>query len=330
MDDPVSIEETCGSMYCYLWHEKTDVDECKFGERFVFIGQDPMTECRARIRNSLGVRKDKFDEETVIVDAIWDVSKWAEEVGRNRKGGHMDDYIRSQVGFRKGTTGEVHSIDAVDMAFKVNELLKKHKQPLIPAGLSQNQYSAAENVLDAIIQGKRTIVAELCARFGKTIWSGAVVRETAAPLTIVASYVLTSFASFKKDLSAFEQFRNFVLVDAVDPNWKDHVLNAINDGLQVVVFLSMCAGGNRQNKIDFLFAQPVDKLMIIDEADFGVHQSKQSTPLIEARNEDDVVILMTGTNGDKAASIWPVDHYLSVTYPELLMEKHADRLVDQN
>jgi hypothetical protein len=35
---------------------------------------------------------------------------------------------------------------------------------------------------------------------------------------------------------------------------------------------------------------------------------------------------MTGTNGDKAASIWPVDHYLSVTYPELLIEKHKDRL----
>jgi hypothetical protein len=30
---------------------------------------------------------------------------------------------------------------------------------------------------------------------------------------------------------------------------------------------------------------------------------------------------MTGTNGDKAAGIWPVDHYLSVTYPELLIEK---------
>jgi hypothetical protein len=36
---------------------------------------------------------------------------------------------------------------------------------------------------------------------------------------------------------------------------------------------------------------------------------------------------MTGTNGDKAASIWDVDHYHSVTYPELLIEKHQDRLV---
>jgi hypothetical protein len=234
------------------------------------------------------------------------------------------------VGFRKGTTGEVHTLSAVEMAFKVNEFLKKQNQPLIEAGLSQNQYSAAENVIGAIAQGKRTIVAELCARFGKTIWSGALVRETNAPLTIVASYVLTSFASFKKDLSTFEQFRDFVLVDAADQDWEDHVQHAIDSGSQTVVFLSMCAGGRRQDKIDFLFSQSVNKLVIIDEADFGVHQVKQSTPLIEARGEQDVVVLMTGTNGDKAASIWPVDHYLSVTYPELLMEKHADRLVDQN
>jgi hypothetical protein len=317
-------------MYCYLWHEKTDVNECKFGERFVFDSQDPMTECRRRIRDSLGVRKDKFDEQTVVVDAIWDVSEWALEVGRNRKGGKMDDFIREKIGFRKGTTGEVHTLDAVDMAFKVNELLKKQNQPLIQAGLSQNQYSAAENVIGAIAEGNRTIVAELCARFGKTIWSGALVRETNAPLTIVASYVLTSFASFKKDLSTFEQFRDFVLVDAADEDWEDRVRHAVDHGLQAVVFLSMCAGGRRQAKIDFLFGQPVNKLVVIDEADFGVHQVKQSQPLIEARGEDDIVILMTGTNGDKAASIWPVDHYLSVTYPELLMEKHADRLVDQN
>jgi hypothetical protein len=150
--------------------------------------------------------------------------------------------------------------------------------------------------------------------------------ETGAQLTIVASYVLTSFASFKKDLTSFEQFRNLLLVEAGDTGWEEKVNESINNRQQVVVFLSMCAGGRRQDKIDTLFSVPVNKLIIIDEADFGVHQVKQSQPLIEARKEDDVVILMTGTNGDKAASIWPVDHYLSVTYPELLIEKHKDRL----
>lgn len=315
-------------MYCYLWHEKTDVNECKFGERWVKDGQDPKTEVLKRIKDSVGVRKDKINDGTIELVSFWDVTELAKTKcpERLKQHGRVDDYIREHIGFRKGTTGEIHTLDATVMAYKVNEYLKKVGQPLPVAGLSQNQYTAAENVISAIAEGKRTILAELCARFGKTIWSGALIRETGAQLSIVASYVLTSFASFKKDLSNFEQFRNLVLVEAGDNNWEDTVNDALTGGKQVVVFLSMCAGGRRQDKIDFLFGQKVNKLILVDEADFGVHQVKQSQPLIEARGEQDVVVLMTGTNGDKATSIWPVDHYLSVTYPELLIEKHKDRL----
>ena len=317
-------------MFCYLWHEITDENECKFGERWVKEGQDPETEVRRRIKDSVGVRKDKINDGSIELVAFWDVTELAQTQcpERLKQHGRVDDYIREQIGFRKGTTGEIHSLPAVEMAYKVNELLKKVGQPLPTAGLSQNQYNAAENVLAAIADDKRTIVAELCARFGKTIWSGALIRETGAQLTIVASYVLTSFASFKKDLSSFEQFRDLVLIDAGEDEWESQIQTALDESKQAVVFLSMCSGGKRQSKIDSLFAHEVNKLVIIDEADFGVHQLKQSQPLIEARREDDVVILMTGTNGDKAASVWPVDHYLSVTYPELLIEKHRDRLVD--
>lgn len=315
-------------MYCYLWHEKTDINECKFGERWVKDGQDPETEVLKRIKDSVGVRKDKIKDGTIELVAFWDVTELAQSKcpERLKQHGRVDDFIRDHIGFRKGTTGEIHTLDATVMAFKVNEYLKKVGQTLPTAGLSQNQYTAAENVINAIAEGKRTILAELCARFGKTIWSGVMVCETGAQLTIVASYVLTSFASFKKDLTSFEQFRNLVLVEAGDDGWEAQVQSAVNLGKQTVVFLSMCAGGRRQDKIDFLFGIAVNKLVLIDEADFGVHQVKQSQPLIEARTEQDVVILMTGTNGDKATSIWPVDHYLSVTYPELLIEKHKDRL----
>ena len=121
--------------------------------------------------------------------------------------------------------------------------------------ISQNQYDAAINVINSINQDKRTIVAELCARFGKTIWSGVLIRETEFALTIVASYVLTSFASFKKDLNSFEQFRNFVLVEAGESNWENKVSESLAENKQVIVFLSMCSGQRRQNKIDFLFSQ---------------------------------------------------------------------------
>jgi DNA-binding NarL/FixJ family response regulator len=308
-------------MYCYLWYEKDKPNEAKFGERWVFAGQDPEKEVWKRIKSSVGVRKDLIRDGTIQLECIWDVTEYAEKIGRNYIHGKVDDKIRPVIGFRKGSTGEVHELPASEIRVKINKFLAKLGQTLPVAGLTQNQYSAAENVIQAVHDSKRTIVAELCARFGKTIWSGSLVRETNAQLTIVASYVLTSFASFEKDLSSFEQFKDLVLIDTANEDYQEVIDAAVTQGKQVVAFLSMCSGSNRQKKIDYLFGIEVARLVVIDEADFGVHRANQSTPLIEARKDNDVVILMTGTNGDKAASIWPVDHYLSVTYPELLIEK---------
>lgn len=315
----------------YVW-EDLDAPEAeqKFGDHFSEAGslEAAFEETRKYIRGSLGRQKHKFDEGRVVIHKLWDATEYAQLKGRFGKHQKVDDVIRPVIGYH--VRADVHRVDADTLIERVNKELIKHGQKLPEAGLSQNQYDAAENVLASIAEGKRTIVAELCARFGKTIWSGALIRETRARLTIVASYVLTSFASFKKDLTSFEQFKDLELIEAGEEDWVKKVQHSLEAGLQTVVFLSMCAGGRRQDKIDFLFAQTPNKLVLIDEADFGVHQVKQSQPLIEARSEQDVVILMTGTNGDKAASVWPVDHYLSVTYPELLIEKHKTRLIDAN
>lgn len=315
----------------YVW-EDLDAPEAeqKFGDHFSEAEslEAAFEETRKYIRGSLGRQKHKFDEGRVVIHKLWDATEYAQLKGRFGKHQKVDDVIRPVIGYH--VRADVHRIDADTLIERVNKELIKHGQKLPEAGLSQNQCDAVENVLASIAEGKRTIVAELCARFGKTIWSGALIRETEAQLTIVASYVLTSFASFKKDLTSFEQFKDLELIEAGEEDWEEKVQHSLEAGLQTVVFLSMCAGGRRQDKIDFLFAQTPNKLVLIDEADFGVHQVKQSQPLIEARSEQDVVILMTGTNGDKAASVWPVDHYLSVTYPELLIEKHKTRLIDAN
>ena len=307
---------------CYVW-EDTDTKESepKFGDHFSDAEtlDEAFEETRRYVRGTLSRQKYKVDKGRVLIRQLWDVTEYAklhDKFGKHKK---IDDTIRPAIGHR--LQGDVHTIDCDELIIRVNKELIKHKQPLPVAGLSQNQFDAATNVITAIAGGKRTIVAELCARFGKTIWSGALIRETGVQLTIVASYVLTSFSSFKKDLTSFEQFKDFVLVDSKDDDYQAQVTDGLTAGSQVVVFVSMCGGGRRQDRIDYLFGLDVVRLVVIDEADFGVHQVKQSKPLIDARGENDVVILMTGTNGDKAASVWSVDHYLSVTYPELIIEK---------
>jgi hypothetical protein len=301
--------------------------EQKFGDHFCESDslEEAFEDTRKYVRGSLGRQKHKFDEGRIILHKMWDATEYAKLKGRFGKHQKIDDVIRPVIGHH--ISADVHRIDADTLIERVNKELIKHNQALPIAGLSQNQYTAAQNGLGAITNGKRTIVAELCARFGKTIWAGVMIRETNSQLTVVCSYVLTVFASFKKDLTSFEQFRDLVLVDTGDSDYQEQIDLGLASNKQVVAFLSMCSGGRRQDKINYLFNIDVVRLVLIDEADLGVHKAGQSKPLIEARGENDVVILMTGTNGDKAASIWDVDHYLSVTYPELLIEKHKDRLV---
>jgi hypothetical protein len=308
-------------MYLYLWHEEGD-DECKFGERFVRADVEPWDDCLTRVRQSLGVRKDRFDTGLIVVDTIWDISELAEEVNRNRRGGRMDDYVRKFIGHRKGSTGEVHLLEASDMQARVNKWISKQGGELIEAGLSTKQYEVAEEVLDHFDSGNKVVLAELCARFGKTIWSGALALETDTQLTVVASYVKTVFASFADDLTNFQQFSDVVHVDTQDEDYQAQIDDALGAGKQVFAYLSLCKGTRREERIDYLFdSWECDKMLIVDEADFGAHQKGQAEPLIDQLDNIDRVIIMTGTNADRAVTHWPVDQIISVTYPELLMQK---------
>lgn len=203
----------------------------------------------------------------------------------------------------------------------VQKFLDKNGQSRPKVGLSQWQYNEANIIINAIKNGKRTILAEECARFGKTILSGVLVRELNSDITIIASYVLTSFTSFEKDFTDFEQFKNFVLIDSKHPNYKNLINNALKDKKQVVIFVSMCPGELRQDRLKFLFSLKQNRLVIIDEADYGVHCENQAKTLINLRHKNDVIILMTGTDSDRAVGHWVNDHYTSTTYPELLFHK---------
>ena len=311
-------------MFCYLWSEATNPNEAKFGERWVFAGQDPDKEVMKRIKGSLGVRKDLFTDGTVTINKIWDVTDFAKKIGRYYKQSRVDDYIRPHIGYRKGTTGEVHELSPEDIIVRVNRYLASVDAPLPNVGLTAWQADATENVLNAISEDKRRISAELCARFGKTIWAGSLIRETNIPLTIVATYVKTSFASFEKDFSSFNQFKDIVLID-MDDDYEEAIDEALAHDKQVVAFLSLCNGGRRKGKIDYLFGKECQRLLIVDEADFGAHREKQAKPLVDSLQDNDVAILMTGTNADRAVSYWAIDHQLSVVYPELVMEKRNPR-----
>lgn len=306
-------------MFFYAWFEKTNPSETKFGQRFVFAGQDPYVECLKRVRESIGVRKDLFDDGTIVMSMIWDVTESAEKNGMMDKKSKFDDFFRNKIGKRK--QGEVHNMKSEILIEKVNDILRKEGQPRPEVKLSTAQFEDAVTVLDGIKNGKRRILAELAARYGKTVWSAAVAVESGIPVVVVSSYVLTSFTSFKNDIRKFEQFQNIEIVDSQENGYQDKVDRFVDEGKQVLVFLSLCNGRGRTERIRYLKGIGVQKLIFVDEADYGAHQKNQFDALQTMVGDDDVLILMTGTNSDRASSEWDIDLMVSTTYFELLVNK---------
>lgn len=297
--------------------------ETKFGDHFV---SDDLTLEEAEkhtityMRSQYPRRARYFDSDEVLKQ-VWDISEFAKSQDKFYGASKIDDVIRPAIG-KPGKQGkEYHAMHFNDLCFIVNQYLAKQGQPLIEAGLSTKQYEVAEEVLDYFNKGSRCILAELCARFGKTIWSGAVAVELEAELVVVASYVKTVFTSFATDLVQFDQFANYVHVDTGKPDYQEKIDKALTEGKKVFAYLSLCNGSKRQERIDFLFSRNKRTVLIVDEADFGSHRLKQAQPLIDAIDETVYTIIMTGTNADRAGTHWPIDTMVSVTYPELLIQK---------
>jgi hypothetical protein len=310
-------------MFCYLWWEKSHPNECKFGERWVFDGQDPEKEIYKRIKDSLGVRKDLLKSGEVELFDYWNVTEYAKKINRYYKQSRVDDAIRPYIGHRKDGSREVHSLSPQEVKNKVDKFLAEQGQPLPLLSLAVWQARGLEKFVESVKQGSRTIGGELCGRFGKTTFAGAAIRELNAPLTVIASYVLTSFTSFENDLSGFEQFKDLVLVDTKDDDYQETIDLNLAQGKQVVAFVSLCASGSRQTRIDFLSSRLVQRLWFIDEADYGAQRPSQANMLKQARHSDDIVFPMTGTDADQATALWELDApLLTTTYPELVMEKH--------
>ena len=193
MENSIHTTSIFDRMFVYAWYEKTNKKESKFGQRFVFDGQDPYQECLKRIRESIGVRKDLFDDGTIVLSEIWDVTKFAEEKNMMNKKSKFDDFLRNRIGQVK--QGEVHNLTIEFLVDRVNEILREENQPRPEVKLSTAQFEDAVTLLTGIKKGKRRILAELAARYGKTIWSSAVAVESGVPVVVVSSYVLTSFTS---------------------------------------------------------------------------------------------------------------------------------------
>jgi len=315
-------------IFCYAWKFKSnELPGIKFGDTYVEKGQSGRKEVVNRIYESLSVLKNATVGHIQLCH-YWDVTEYVKNncSERFKKGGKIDDYIRRNfIHTRIGNRGDVHDMSEDELIKSVYNVIKNADSVLPICGLSRSQFEQLHQTCSAILSndnGSVVIMAELCARFGKTIWAASVVLETKTKLSIITSYVLNSFSSFEKELRSYEQFKNIEVVDlSKDNDYENAILSHLKNGKQVAAFVSMCPGSNRDERIKTLFSLENNILLIVDEADFGMYKNNQSEVLISHVKSHHSVILMTGTNGDRAVGAWDITHYQGVTYPELIMDK---------
>ena len=344
-------------LYLYVAEKLTRVDKdgncnlAELGQTTVYAGKDPVEKCLKRIKAGVGKDVD-FDEGNINPIAVWDVSEQYKKFysfGNPNQAcmKKFDDDIREKIGHIYSK--EWHNLSGIELKTEVNnELAKLEKTDFDELAPSIWQLDAAQEALDAI-NGKnkvRNIVAELCTRFGKTTWAGILSKEInngkGVPLTVIGAYWTSALSSFKDDFSQFKQLRNnTVIVDTQKSGWEETIHAALNSKppMQVVALLSLNndLSGHRDERIRKLMGTEFtgqQKLIFIDESDYGAHTIKQVTPMkIQRRkNPNDIYILATGTNSDRALGKgeggWgevmrgPTFHAMKTNYWELVYNKY--------
>ena len=179
------------------------------------------------------------------------------------------------------------------------------------------QRRAIEFIADSFDEGKKTLLLELAARFGKTGTLIQLFNYSDADVMVVANYVKTVNVSFGNTVVKFFN-DNITYVDTEDPDFEAELQTALDAGRKVLVTCSLFNSAKLDRRIEAIAKVP-NRFIVVDEADYGAH-TPANLAKVEKLRKDVPLILMTGTNADRAAGSHDIDAHLAVTYFDMLME----------
>jgi len=146
--------------------------------------------------------------------------------------------------------------------------------------LTLSQIKALDKALGQYEKGE-VLLAELCPRFGKTVWAIALFDHTDEEVMVVGSYVLSALRSFRTDLTRFTQFEHIALADSLEK-----VIENRENGLRSLVTVSLFDKFSAWEKKYGWVAELPSKFIFVDEADFGAHTAAQVKKVNHLRGLD--------------------------------------------
>lgn len=186
------------------------------------------------------------------------------------------------------------------------------------------QLMALDKIISAKKNNKKKIMAELAARFGKTNLFLSLFDLCEERNMIVCAYYLTALSSFKKEASRWNQFSNYIVLDLAEENFVNKYEEASKiDTNKILILASLCGSSTVEKNSEFVKSIK-NKLVIVDEADYGAH-TLNVVPIVNKLGKNGTIILTTGTNSDRAKGIHTdIDFFFKETYFDMLMKKNYD------
>ena len=179
------------------------------------------------------------------------------------------------------------------------------------------QQRAIEFIASSFDDGWKTILLELAARFGKTGTLTQLFSYSDADVMVVANYVKTVNRSFGDTVVRF--FSDSVsYLDASDADFETKLQTELDRGQKVLITCSLFNSAKLDKRIEAITKVP-NRFVVVDEADYGAH-TPANLAKVEKLRQDVPLILMTGTNADRAAGSHDIDAHLAITYFDMLME----------
>lgn len=202
------------------------------------------------------------------------------------------------------------------------------------------QEISIRQILDAIDNESESdvnIIAELCARFGKTLTYLELFKRLEKDVMIIPSYMHSVFTSFENEIlgkykdESIGKWSNFTGFKVIDTREGDSWIQKYNENLgksKLVVFVSIQSREESFSKFDVLKeTDSTRKFILIDEADFGAHTENSQKVVDYVSGHGSLKIVTSGTGIDRAASSFKnknVSDVVSISYTEMLLSKSGN------
>jgi hypothetical protein len=177
-----------------------------------------------------------------------------------------------------------------------------------------------------------SIIANLCPRFGKTLWALSLFNEIhntyGNRVMLLPAYWLSVHSSFINELTDYNDFLDIIQIDVDAEDARERAIDAISAGQRILVPMSL-HGDLEEWKAKHAWIASIpnsDVFSFADEGDFGTHTENQiakldyifkteSTPVVGHKF---VRVYASGTNVQRLARCSPdIDGVIYTAYSEL-------------